>query len=90
MNGFWHSQSCRAGASCARSGIGSRRNRTEAVNWPHVWAYIALSFGLAWLVDLVLYLNSGLKHPVATLMLQFQMLMPTFYALLLAVFFFKK
>ena len=61
----------------------------RAVNWPHVWAYIALSFGLAWLVDLVLYLYGGLKSPVAPLMLQFQMLMPAFSALLLGVFFFK-
>jgi membrane protease YdiL (CAAX protease family) len=62
----------------------------QAVNWPHVWAYIGLSFGLAWLVDLVLYLNGGLKHPFATLMLQFMMLMPAFSALLLGVFFFKE
>jgi membrane protease YdiL (CAAX protease family) len=61
----------------------------RAVNWPHVWAYIGLSFGLAWLVNLVLYLNGGLKNPVASLMLQFQMLMPAFSALLLGVFFFK-
>ncbi len=42
----------------------------RAVNWPHVWAYIGLSFGLAWLIDLVLYLNGGLTHPSAMLMLQ--------------------
>ena len=62
----------------------------RAVNWPHVWAYIALSFGLAWLVDLVLVLNGGLKNPVAALMLQFQMLMPAFSALLLGVFFLRR
>ncbi len=62
----------------------------RAVNWPHVWAYIGLSFGLAWLIDLVLYLNGGLTHPSASLMLQFQMLMPAFAALLLGVFFFKE
>ncbi len=62
----------------------------RAVNWPHVWAYIGLSFGLAWLVDLVLYLNGGLTHPSAGLMLQFQMLMPAFAALLLGMFFFKE
>ena len=62
----------------------------QVVNWPHVWAYIGLSFGLAWLIDLVLYLNGGLKHPGAALMLQFQMLMPAFAALLLGVFFFKE
>ncbi len=62
----------------------------RAVNWPHVWAYIGLAFGFAWLIDLVLYLNGGLKNPGASLMLQFQMLMPAFAALLLGVFFFKE
>ena len=62
----------------------------RAVNWPHVWAFIGLSFGTAWLVDLVLYLNGGLTHPSATLMLQLQMMMPAFAALLLGVFFFKE
>jgi len=62
----------------------------RAVNWPHVWAYIGLSFGLAWLVDLVLFLNGGLTHPSAPLMMQLQMLMPAFAALLLGVFFFKE
>jgi CAAX protease family protein len=62
----------------------------EVVNWLHVGAYIGLAFGLAWLIDLVLYLNGGLKKPGAGLMLQFQMLMPAFAALLLGVFFFKE
>jgi uncharacterized protein len=62
----------------------------RAVNWPHVWAYIGLSFGLAWLIDLVLYMNGGLTNPGAGLMLQFQMLMPAFAALLLGMFFFKE
>ena len=62
----------------------------RTVNWPHVWAYIGLSFGLTWLIDLVLYLNGGLKHPGAGLILQFQMLMPAFAALLLGVFFFRE
>jgi membrane protease YdiL (CAAX protease family) len=60
------------------------------VNWPHVWVYIGLSFGLAWLIDLALFLNGGLNNPVAGLMLQFQMMMPAFAALLLGVFFFKE
>jgi membrane protease YdiL (CAAX protease family) len=60
------------------------------VNWPHVWVYIGLSFGLAWLIDLALYLNGGLNNPAAGLMLQFQMMMPAFAALLLGVFFFKE
>jgi uncharacterized protein len=60
------------------------------VNWPHVLAYIGLAFGLAWLIDLVLYLNGGLAHPSAVLMLQFEMLMPAFAAMLLGMFFFKE
>ena len=62
----------------------------RGVNWPHVAAYIGLSFGLAWLVDLVLFLNGGLKSPSTALMLQFQMLMPALAALLLGMFFFKE
>ncbi len=62
----------------------------QTVNWPQVWTYIGLSFGLAWLADLVLYLNGGLNNPGAGLMLQFQMLMPAFAALLLGVFFYKE
>ncbi len=62
----------------------------RTVNWPYVWAYIGLSFGLTWLIDLVLYLNGGLKNPSAAVMLPLQMLMPAFSALLLGVFFFKQ
>jgi uncharacterized protein len=62
----------------------------KAVNWPHVWAYIGLAFGLSWLIDLVIYLNGGLVNPAAKLLLQFQMLMPAFAALLLGMFFFKE
>ncbi len=60
------------------------------VNWPHVWAFIGLAFGLAWLIDLVLYLNGGLTHPSAALMLPLQMLMPALAALLLGMFFFTE
>jgi uncharacterized protein len=67
-----------------------KENEPRSVNWPHVWIFIGLSFGLAWLIDLVLYLNGGLQNPGASLMLQFQMLMPAFAALLLGVFFFKE
>jgi membrane protease YdiL (CAAX protease family) len=60
------------------------------VNWPHVWAYIGLSFGLAWLVDLVIYLNGGLAGPATRLLMQCMMLMPALSALLLGMFFFKE
>src|SRR5689334_9270849 len=60
------------------------------VNWPHVAGFLGLAFGLTWLADLVLYLNGGLAGPLAALLLQFQMLMPAFSALLLGAFFFKE
>jgi membrane protease YdiL (CAAX protease family) len=62
----------------------------RTVNWPHVWAFIGLSFGLTWLIDLVLFLKGGLAHPSAGLMLPFQMLMPALAAMLLGMFFFKE
>jgi membrane protease YdiL (CAAX protease family) len=60
------------------------------VNWLHVAWFLALTFGLTWLVDLVLYLRGGLTSPITPLLLQFQMLLPAFSALLLGTFFFKE
>jgi len=60
------------------------------VNWPHVAWFLGLAFGLTWLTDLVLYLNGGLAGPLTGLLLQFQMLMPAFSAMLLGAFFFKE
>lgn len=57
-------------------------------NWHQVAWYLGLTFGLTWLLDLALYLNGGLTHPGASLLLQFQMLLPAFSALLLGAFFF--
>ncbi len=60
------------------------------VNWPHVAWFLGLAFGLTWLTDLMLYLNGGLAGPITALLLQFQMLMPAFSAMLLGAFFFKE
>jgi uncharacterized protein len=60
------------------------------VNWPHVAWFLGLAFGLSWLADLVLYLNGGLAGPITALLLQFQMLLPAFSAMLLGAFFFKE
>jgi membrane protease YdiL (CAAX protease family) len=60
------------------------------VNWPHVTGFLALTFGLTWLADLVLYLNGGLASPITALLLQFQMLLPAFSAMVLGAFFFKE
>jgi uncharacterized protein len=59
------------------------------VNWPHVACFIGLAFGLTWLVDLVLYLAGGLANPGTMLLLQLQMLLPAFSAMLLGTFIFK-
>ena len=61
----------------------------QQVNWFRVAWYLGLAFGLAWLVDLVIYLIGGLTNPSTKLLLQLQMLMPAFSALLLGTFFFK-
>jgi membrane protease YdiL (CAAX protease family) len=60
------------------------------VNWPHVTWFLGLTFGLTWLADLVLYLNGGLAGPITSLLLQFQMLLPAFSAMVLGAFFFKE
>ena len=60
------------------------------VNWLHVTWFLVLTFGLTWLVALVLYLRGGLTSPIAALLLQFQMLLPAFSAMLLGTFFFKE
>ncbi len=62
---------------------------TRPVNWFRVAWFLGLAFGLTWLVDLCLYLNGGLSNPSASLVLQFQMLLPAFSAMLLGAFFFK-
>jgi membrane protease YdiL (CAAX protease family) len=60
-----------------------------STNWFRVAWYIGLAFGLAWLVDLIIYLTGGLTNPGTRLLLQFQMLLPAFSAMLLGTFFFK-
>jgi membrane protease YdiL (CAAX protease family) len=59
------------------------------VNWKQVGAFIALTFGLTWLLDLALYFNGGLASPAALIVLQCQMLLPAFSAMLLGMFFWQ-
>ena len=59
------------------------------VNWFRVGWYLGLAFGLTWLLDLALYFIGGLANPNTKLLLQFQMLLPAFSAMLLGAFFFK-
>jgi uncharacterized protein len=64
--------------------------KTSEVSWLHVGWFLGLTFGLTWLADLVLYWNGGLTSPIAKLLLQFQMLLPAFSAMVLGVFFFRE
>ena len=64
-------------------------NQTLSVNWSRVGWFLGLAFSLTWLVDLAIYLTGGLTNPGTRLLLQFQMLLPAFSAMLLNVFFFK-
>jgi len=59
------------------------------VNWSRVGWFLGLTFGLTWLLDLVLYLTGGLANPGTKMLLQLQMLLPAFSAMLLGAFFFK-
>ena len=63
--------------------------KVQPVNWTRVAWFLGLAFGLTWLLDLALYLTGGLTNPSAALLLQLQMLLPAFSAMLLNVFFFK-
>lgn len=63
---------------------------TSKIYWSHLAWFLGLTFGLSWIVDLVLYLNGGLNNPATTMMLQFQMLLPAFSAIVLGAFFFKE
>jgi membrane protease YdiL (CAAX protease family) len=64
--------------------------KREEVNWRRVGWFLALTFGLTWLLDLVLWLAVGFGENTGTvLLLQLQMLFPAFSAILLGMFFFK-
>lgn len=59
------------------------------VKWRQIGAFLSVTFGLTWLLDLVLYLHGGLANPAASVVLQFQMLIPAASAIFLGLFFFK-
>jgi uncharacterized protein len=63
--------------------------RNTIVNWKRVSGFLALTFGLTWLLDLVIYLNGGLKNPAVPLALQFQMMIPAFSAIVLGMFVYR-
>lgn len=58
--------------------------------WSHVGIFLVLTFGLAWLLDLGIYLHGGLKQPGIVTALQLQMLLPASSATVLGMFFFRE
>jgi membrane protease YdiL (CAAX protease family) len=52
-----------------------------------VFWFLSLTFGLTWLLDLVIYLRGGLGAPGAINVVQLQMMMPALSAILLGLFF---
>ena len=60
------------------------------VNWRHVGAFLGLTFGLTYLLDLAIYLGGGLAAPGMVTKLQMQMLLPAFSAIVLGLFFFPE
>jgi len=65
------------------------KSALRKVNWKQVGAFLLLTFGLTWALDLVLYLQGGLANPAVGIALQLQMLLPAFSAMLLGMFCFK-
>jgi membrane protease YdiL (CAAX protease family) len=62
----------------------------KEVNWKQVGIFLALTFGLTWILDLVLWFTVGYgESPLTGLLLQLQMLLPAFCAIVLGLFVFK-
>ncbi len=63
----------------------------QRVAWKEVGAFLALTFGLTYLLNLFLYLTVSYDSPSPALglILQTQMLLPAFSAILLQMFFFR-
>ncbi len=61
-----------------------------APNWRHVVVFLGLTFGLTWLLNLAIELRGGLGAPGMGTVLQFQMLLPAFSAIVLGLFFFPE
>ena len=70
----------------AESSLQGSREEFPMFNKKGVFWYLGLTFGLSWLLNLVLYLRGGLDAPGATHVLQLQMMVPAFSAILLGLF----
>ena len=65
------------------------KSTPQAVNWPQVGTFVGLTFGLTWLLDLILWRTVGYASPAATILLSLQMLLPACVAIVLGMFAFK-
>ena len=64
-------------------------NHSPKPNWKQVGLFLGLTFGLTYLLDLILYLTIGYsQHPATTMLLQVQMLIPAAVAIALQIFVF--
>jgi membrane protease YdiL (CAAX protease family) len=70
--------------------IDTGTDNSLAPNWRHVGAFLGLTFGLTWLLDLIIYLRGGLGTPGMVTLLQLQMLLPAFSAIVLGLLFFPE
>lgn len=61
-----------------------------APNWRHVGTFLGLTFGLTWLLNLAIYLRGGLAAPGMVSLLQLQMLLPAFSAIVLGLLAFRE
>ncbi len=61
-----------------------------APKWRHVGAFLGLTFGLTWLLNLAIHLHGGLGTPGMVSVLQLQMLLPAFSAIVLGLLFFPE
>lgn len=62
----------------------------DGVRWREVAAFVGITFGLTWLLDLFVWLMVGLDSPSVYLLLQLQMLIPGSVAIFLGTFFFPE
>lgn len=67
-----------------------QNQRSPRPNWRQVTAFVALTFAVTYLLDLVLYLTVGYSnHPATTMLLQLQMLLPAAVAIVLQLLVFR-
>ncbi|MHB1416212.1 MAG: hypothetical protein ACYC1C_13270, partial [Chloroflexota bacterium] len=71
------------------SSVHTEASAERGVNWRQVGMFLGLTFGLTYLLNFVLWQTTGLASVATGTVLQFQMLLPAFSAIVLGLFFFK-